>query len=49
LEITTENQVVWEFFSPHRAGERQELVATLFEVVRFPTGSLPFVEGELDP
>ena len=44
LEITPESRVVWEFVSPHRAGERLELVATLFEVIRFPAGSLPFVE-----
>lgn len=36
FEITHEGAVVWEFTSPHRAGPRQELVATLFEMVRYP-------------
>lgn len=36
LEVTPDGEVVWEFHSPHRAGERGELVATLFEVLRVP-------------
>jgi hypothetical protein len=28
--------VVWEFFNPHRAGEADEYIATLFEVLRLP-------------
>lgn len=46
LEIDPDLQVVWEFVSPHRAGERNELVATLFDVVRLPAGSLPFVDAD---
>jgi hypothetical protein len=34
IEVTAGNEIVWEFASPERAGERDELVATLFEVVR---------------
>lgn len=36
IEIDPEGEVVWEFVSPHRAGRDQELVATLFDVVRLP-------------
>lgn len=36
LEVTPEGRVVWEFYNPHRAGERRELVAVLFEMVRLP-------------
>lgn len=36
IEITPEGEVVWEFVSPHRGGPRNELVATLFEVLRLP-------------
>jgi hypothetical protein len=36
IEITADGEVVWEFVSPHRAGENREFVATLFEVVRIP-------------
>ena len=34
FEVTPKNEIVWEFLSPHRAGENQELVATLFEMIR---------------
>ncbi|TNE89428.1 MAG: hypothetical protein EP330_11235 [Deltaproteobacteria bacterium] len=34
VEVTPDHEVVWEFFSPHRAGEADELVATLFQVER---------------
>jgi hypothetical protein len=34
LEVTAEGEVVWEFYTPHRAGDGGELVATLFEVSR---------------
>jgi hypothetical protein len=30
------DRVVWEFYNPHRAGEHNEFVATLFELVRLP-------------
>jgi outer membrane protein assembly factor BamB len=45
FEITRESEIVWEFYNPHRAGERNEYIATLFELVRLPadfsTGWLP--------
>lgn len=38
-------ETVWEFYNPHRAGENNELIAALFEVVRlapdFPTAWIP--------
>jgi len=34
FEVTPENQMVWEFYNPARVGENDELIATLFEVVR---------------
>ncbi|MEM9382521.1 MAG: arylsulfotransferase family protein, partial [Planctomycetota bacterium] len=34
VEVTPEGDVVWEFSSPHRAGEDEELVAFLPDVVR---------------
>ncbi|HEY9422281.1 MAG TPA: arylsulfotransferase family protein [Thermoanaerobaculia bacterium] len=36
LEVTRDGRTVWEFHNPHRAGERGELVAVLFEMVRLP-------------
>jgi hypothetical protein len=36
LEVTPDKVIVWEFYNPHRAGEQDEYVATLFEVTRLP-------------
>jgi len=36
FEVTSRGETVWEFYNPHRAGERDELIATLFEMVRLP-------------
>lgn len=36
FEVTPEKEIVWEFYNPHRAGEHNELIATLFDVVRIP-------------
>jgi hypothetical protein len=36
LEVTPGGRTVWEFYNPHRAGERNELVAVLFEMLRLP-------------
>lgn len=41
FEITREGRTVWEFHNPHRAGEHDELVAVLFELVRLPV-DFPF-------
>jgi len=46
LEVDAAGRVVWEFRSPHRAGAQEEFVATLFDVVRYPT-DLPFVTARL--
>jgi hypothetical protein len=47
FELDADGGVVWEFASPHRAGERRELVATLFDVVRLEAET-PFLAA-LDP
>jgi hypothetical protein len=36
IEVTADKQVVWEFFNPFRAGDQDEYIATLFELVRLP-------------
>ena len=36
FEVTSDHRIVWEFYNPERAGENDELIATLFEVVRLP-------------
>ncbi len=39
FEVTPENQIVWEFYNPARAGEENELIATLFDVIRIESSS----------
>jgi hypothetical protein len=34
FEVTSDKDIVWEWISPHRAGENNELVATLCEMLR---------------
>ena len=34
FEITREGEIVWEFYNPHRAGDAEQYIATLMEVVR---------------
>jgi hypothetical protein len=38
IEVTPDHEIVWEFMSPHRAGDHDELVANLFEVQRIEPG-----------
>lgn len=42
FEVTPAQEIVWEFYNPHRAGDDDEFIATLFELVRlrpdFPVG-----------
>jgi hypothetical protein len=40
FEVTAEGEIVWEFYNPHRAGDNNELIATLFDVVRVPSESV---------
>lgn len=37
FEVTHEREIVWEYVNPHRAGKNNELIATLFDVVRIPS------------
>jgi len=46
LEVTSEGVIVWEFYNPHRAGENNELIATLFEVKRVDRDYLQWLEGD---
>jgi hypothetical protein len=50
FEVTPENRTVWEFYNPHRAGENDRYIATIFELLRlppeFPTDWIPPKEGD---
>ena len=34
IEVTSDKKIAWEFISPHRAGEQQEFIASIYELVR---------------
>jgi len=36
FEVTPEGEIIWEYVSPYRAGDHRELIATLFEMIRYP-------------
>ncbi|MCP3986249.1 MAG: hypothetical protein GY723_17865, partial [bacterium] len=36
FEVTADQRIVWEYYTPYRAGENGEYIATLAEVVRLP-------------
>ena len=43
FEVNPRGQIVWEFFNPERGGKNDELIATLFEVVRIPLEQLDWL------
>lgn len=46
FEVTRDGRRVWEFVSPERAGERNELIATLYDVQRLPREAADWSTGE---
>jgi hypothetical protein len=36
IEVSSDKEVVWEFYNPERAGEDRQYIATLFEMQRLP-------------
>jgi hypothetical protein len=36
FELTRDKRIVWEFYNPYRAGERDEFIATIMEMIRIP-------------
>jgi hypothetical protein len=36
FEVDRSKEIVWEFFNPHRAGENDRYIATIFELLRLP-------------
>jgi hypothetical protein len=49
FEVTPQNDIVWEFVSPHRAGENNELIATILDMVRVPPTFTPTWLSQTDP
>ncbi len=48
IEVTADGHVVWEFFSPKRAGENNELIASLFQLERVPAEAVSSWLDETD-
>ncbi len=38
FEITSEGEMVWEFYNPFRAGDEDQYIATMMEMYRLPDG-----------
>ena len=45
VEVTREGEIVWEFINPHRAGDENELIATLFEMQRLDYDYVRFLSA----
>jgi len=43
FEVTIDGDIVWEYLNPRRAGDNDELIATLFEVQRVDTTDVAWV------
>ena len=47
FEVTRKGNIVWEYVSPYRAGSNNELVASLFEMKRYPQAYVSWLNGNL--
>ncbi|MCM8787146.1 MAG: arylsulfotransferase family protein [Candidatus Omnitrophica bacterium] len=45
FEITQEGIIVWEYINPYRSGKNKELIASLFEMIRFNYEEIHLGEG----
>jgi hypothetical protein len=46
FEVFRDGTIVWEFINPHRAGENNELIATIPEMIRIGRDYLTFLDGK---
>lgn len=46
LEITPDGKIVWEYYNPHRTGKSEQLIATLFEMIRIDSESMPWLTAD---
>ena len=44
FEVTSEGKIVWKFFNRFRAGDNNELIAALYDVVRFEKNQFDWLE-----
>ena len=43
FEVTKDNEIVWEYINPYRAGDHNELIASLLEVIRINPAHYTFI------
>ncbi len=44
FEVTREGRIVWEYYNPARTGDQNDLIATLYELVRLPETHPPWLD-----
>lgn len=44
FEVTPDGTIVWEYINPFRAGEKKELIASLFEMIRINPAEYDFIQ-----
>ena len=45
FEVTQQGRIVWEYLSPYRIGDENELIATIMGARRFERKELVFLES----
>jgi len=49
FEVTRAGEMVWEFYNPNRAGENNELIAALYDVIRFDKDYVKWLVCDSEP
>ncbi len=50
FEVTADQEIVWEYYNPHRSGAENEFIATLFDMVRLaPDFPRDWMRGDAEP
>jgi Arylsulfotransferase (ASST) len=44
IEVSRDGEIAWEFINPHRAGDDDQLIAAIFEMLRVPADSLDWLK-----
>ncbi len=49
FEVTPENEIVWEYLNPQRAGPENDLIGVIYEMIRLNPDDFYFLAEENDP
>ena len=44
IEVTSQNEIVWEFLNPNRFGDNNELIATITDMIRIPADRVSWIK-----